>query len=72
MKNNIFSNILFYFFLYVLINCAKDKNNTPNKGNITVIADKSFKNVTEALTERYMAFYPETKLTFVMQKKILL
>ena len=49
-------------FSLFLINCAKDKNNTPGKGNITVIADKSFKNVTEALTERYMAFYPETKI----------
>ena len=62
MKNNIFFKYFVLLFSLFLINCAKDKNNTPGKGNITVIADKSFKNVTEALTERYMAFYPETKI----------
>ena len=62
MKNNIFFKYFVLLFSLLLINCSKDKNNTPGKGNITVIADKSFKNVTEALTERYMAFYPETKI----------
>ncbi|WPC15966.1 hypothetical protein LEQ04_03655 [Riemerella anatipestifer] len=34
-----------------------------------MVADPSFKNVTEALAERYMAFYPEAKLDVVYKKE---
>lgn len=64
------------YFIYILIlvgvtlSCNKNKEaQTPQKGEITIEVDESFKNVTEALTERYMAFYPEAKLNVVYKKE---
>lgn len=62
-------------FLYSILtavlvtSCKKEEAQTPQKGKITIEADESFKNVTEALTERYMAFYPEAELQVVYKKE---
>jgi phosphate transport system substrate-binding protein len=65
------------FFLLVAtfaiaISCSKEtpkEIDTPNKGEITIETDESFKSVIEALTERYMALNPETKITVVIKKE---
>lgn len=41
----------------------------PNKGEITIETDESFQSVTEALVERYMALYPNTKINIVVKKE---
>lgn len=64
-------NKLFYFFLVLLIwgSCSKKETDTPNKGSIVVMTDASFRNVSEALVERYMAHYPETKIDLKVDKE---
>lgn len=65
------------FFLFIAIAaivfaCSKEKPkeiDTPNKGEITVETDESFKSVIEALAERYMALNPETKINVVIKKE---
>ncbi|MCO7352255.1 PstS family phosphate ABC transporter substrate-binding protein [Riemerella anatipestifer] len=58
------------FLLVVMLSCKKSKEaENPQKGEIQVVADPSFKNVTEALAERYMAFYPEAKLDVLYKKE---
>lgn len=66
--------ILFLFTLAFAIafSCSKETQkeiDTPSKGEITVEADESFKSVTEALAERYMALNPETKINVVIKKE---
>ena len=41
----------------------------PQQGEITVAADESFQSVTEALTQRYMALNPKTKINLVIKKE---
>lgn len=56
----------------ILLSCSKDKKpelDHPNKGEITIEVDESFKSVTEALTERYMALNPQTKINLVVKKE---
>ena len=52
-----------------MLSCSKEQSSAPNKGEIVVVADESFKNVTTALAERYMAFYPDTKINVRFQKE---
>lgn len=64
------NRILFILsLLLLLVSCSKESGNAPNKGEIVVVADESFKNVTTALAERYMAFYPDTKINVRFQKE---
>ena len=59
-------------FSIVILSCSKDKRpeiDNPNKGEITIEVDESFKSVTEALTERYMALNPQTKINLVVKKE---
>lgn len=56
----------------IVFACSKEKPkeiDTPNKGEITVETDESFKSVMEALAERYMALNPETKINVVIKKE---
>ena len=56
----------------ILISCSKEKKqdiDNPNKGEITIEVDESFQSVTEALTERYMALNPQTKINLVVKKE---
>ena len=65
------------FFLLIAISaitfsCSKEKKrevDMPNKGEITVTTDESFQSVTEALVERYMALYPNTKINIKVKKE---
>ncbi len=68
MKNKFFILAVF-LLLFSLVNCSKEYGNVPSKGEITLVADHSFKNVSEALADRYMAFYPETKIKIKLQKE---
>lgn len=68
MKINIFAILL----CIILISCSKEKKqdiDNPNKGEITIGVDESFQSVTEALTERYMALNPQTKINLVVKKE---
>ncbi len=68
MKINIFAIL----FCIILISCSKEKKqdiDNPNKGEITIGVDESFQSVTEALTERYMALNPQTKINLVVKKE---
>lgn len=64
------------FFLFIasaiVFSCSKEKTkeiDTPNKGQITIETDESFKSVTEALVERYTALNPDTKINLVVKKE---
>lgn len=68
MKINIFAIL----FCIILVSCSKEKKqdiDNPNKGEITIEVDESFQSVTEALTERYMALNPQTKINLVIKKE---
>ena len=68
MKINIFAIL----FCIILISCSKEKKqdiDNPNKGEITIEVDESVQSVTEALTERYMALNPQTKINLVVKKE---
>ncbi len=64
-------SFLFYFIIAtMLFSCKKgEEAQNPQKGNIVLESDESFKNVTEALSERYMAFYPEAKIDVEYKKE---
>ncbi len=57
----------------IVLSCSKKNNEkeltTPNRGEITLETDESFKSVTEALAERYTALNPETKINVVVKKE---
>lgn len=56
----------------IVFSCSKEKTkeiDTPNKGQITIETDESFKSVTEALVERYTALNPDTKINLVVKKE---
>lgn len=53
----------------LLLTCSKSKVDTPAQGEITVVSDEAFKNVSEALVDRYVAHYPETKINLVVKKE---
>ena len=56
----------------IMFSCKKEKKaevDMPNKGEITIETDESFQSVTEALVERYMALYPNTKINIVVKKE---
>ncbi|WP_234109997.1 PstS family phosphate ABC transporter substrate-binding protein [Chryseobacterium sp. R2A-55] len=67
MKGSLLLVFLFLFFA----SCKKSEIKVPsyNEGELTIVADESFKSVTEALAEGYMISYPKTKLKVVTQKE---
>ncbi|SDE66853.1 PstS family phosphate ABC transporter substrate-binding protein [Riemerella columbipharyngis] len=67
-----FRKIILCFVLIsvFLSSCKKAKEaDTPQHGTITLVADSTFANVTGALTERYMALYPEAKIIVKYKKE---
>lgn len=58
------------FFIWI-ISCKKAERipDDPQQGTITVAADESFRSVSEALTDRYMALNPKTKINLVIKKE---
>lgn len=62
--------ILILSFLFFVISCNKKKEaENYRKGEIIVASDESFKNIAEALTERYVAFYPEAKINLKFENE---
>jgi len=71
MKTKLFTLLSLCLILFSL-SCKKKSTrvvDTPQQGTITIQADESFKSVAEALTDRYMALYPETKLELEIKKE---
>ncbi|MBU8884118.1 phosphate ABC transporter substrate-binding protein [Flavobacteriaceae bacterium JJC] len=58
-------------FFTLIVSCKKSDRvvDDPQQGTITIAADESFKSVSEALTERYMALNPNTKINLVIKKE---
>ena len=69
MKNSFKIFILVFFTLF--ISCKKSNRvvDDPQQGTITIAADESFQSVAEALTERYMALNPKTKINLEIKKE---
>ncbi|WP_226063844.1 PstS family phosphate ABC transporter substrate-binding protein [Kaistella polysaccharea] len=63
--------ILIVSFFTFLISCKKSDHvvDTPQQGTVTLEVDESFRSVSEALTSRYMALYPNTKIKLVFKKE---
>lgn len=62
--------LLSWISLFFFYSCSKDMDiDNPNKGEITVEADESFRSVLEALVERYTALNPQTKINLVIKKE---
>lgn len=58
-------------FFTLLTSCKKSGRipDDPQQGTITFAADESFRSVSEALSERYMALNPKTKINLVIKKE---
>ena len=70
MKNRLLALLVCIFTFFV--SCKKTEKvlvEDPQKGEITVAADESFQSVTKALTQRYMALNPKTKINLVIKKE---
>ena len=63
--------ILLLIFFTLIISCKKDKKviDDPHQGTISIAVDESFKSVSEALTERYVALNPESKINLIIKKE---
>lgn len=55
----------------LLVSCKKNDRvvDDPQQGTISIAVDESFQSVSEALTERYMSLFPNTKINLVIQKE---
>ena len=68
MKNS----ILIICFFALIVSCKKKEVrvvDSPQQGEITMEVDESFQSVSEALTDRYMALYPGTKINLEIKKE---
>lgn len=63
--------IFFLIFFTLIISCKKDNKviDDPHQGTISIAVDESFQSVSEALTQRYMALNPESKINLVVKKE---
>lgn len=63
--------VFFVLFFTLLISCKKSTHvvDDPHQGEITMSSDESFRSISEALTERYMALNPKTKINLVIKKE---
>ena len=69
MKNSL---LLVICFFVLFVSCKKKEVrviDSPQQGEITMEVDESFASVSEALTERYMALYPGTKINLEIKKE---
>jgi phosphate transport system substrate-binding protein len=69
MKNRL---VLLLFCFFALVASCKKSNyivDSPQQGTITIGVDDSFKSVSEALTDRYMALYPKTNIKLQIKKE---
>lgn len=69
---NLKNSILFIIMIFALFSCSKTKKEAldhPGQGEITIEVDESFKSVTEALAERYVALNPSTKINVLTKKE---
>lgn len=58
--------------LLITASCSKKPKriiDSPQQGTITVAADDSFRSVSQALVDRYMALYPNTKINLTFKKE---
>lgn len=73
LKNQNKMNKSFFYLLFVLgffISCSKkDTADNPQNGSIIVESDESFENISRVLKDRYMLFYPKTKINLVTKKE---
>ena len=55
----------------LLVSCKKTDRvvDNPQQGTISMAVDQSFQSVSEALTERYMSLFPNTKINLIIQKE---
>lgn len=62
--------LLIVFFTFT-VSCKKSKRipDDPQQGSISFAADESFRSVSEALSERYMALNPKTKINLEVKKE---
>lgn len=69
MKNSFKIFALVFFTLF--ISCKKTDRvvDDPQQGTITIAADESFQSVAQALTDRYMALNPNTKINLEIKKE---
>lgn len=70
MKNNF--QILVILLLTFFVSCKKTEKvlvDDPQQGSITIAADESFRSVSEALTQRYMALNPKTNINLLIKKE---
>ncbi|MGA9213019.1 PstS family phosphate ABC transporter substrate-binding protein [Kaistella sp.] len=69
MKNS----LLLMISIFVLLASCKKKSDvvvgSPQQGEISMEVDESFASVSEALTSRYMALYPNTKINLKIKKE---
>ena len=67
------SNLILMLSLFVLLLSCKKKAgrvvDSPQQGEISMQVDESFASVSQALTERYMAHYPNTKINLEIKKE---
>ncbi len=69
MKNS-FKALLLGALSIIAVSCKKeDKSPSYHKGDLTILADESFKSVTEALAGGYMINYPDTRIKVVTKKE---
>lgn len=69
MKNKL---VIMISIFVLLISCKKKSGvvaGSPQQGEITMEVDESFASVSEALSERYMALYPNTKINLKIKKE---
>lgn len=62
---------LFLALSLVIVSCKKETTEKTNyhKGKLTILADDSFKSVTEALADGYMINYPDAQITVETRKE---
>ena len=67
-----YKNLLTLLVFFTIVTSCKKSGRIPDdpqQGTITFAADESFRSVSEALSERYMALNPKTKINLIIKKE---